>query len=514
MSKFDRNSPYNNLPLLPPKADIETKTLLRKTISAGRALAQLNGTLLNLPNPTLFIDTIYLQEAKASSEVENIITTNDELYQSLVADRKAENSATKEVLNYKEALWLGLVQLKKKPFITTNLCIKIVQCIKQNNASIRVIPGTALTNVHGEVIYTPPSGENIIREKLANLEKFINEDETIDPLIKMALMHYQFEAIHPFLDGNGRTGRILLLLYLKLSGLLNTPAIYLSGYIIKHKAEYYQRLRGVTENGEWEKYILYMLNMIEETSVKGLEQLNKITSLMGKTAEQLKKKLPKIYSKDLIEILFRLPYTKRQHLMNENIGNSKTVGNYLVSLEENGFLKSVKVGKEKLYLNQKLLKILEAEVQTNGFQNVTNHEELNTPNIHQTMTEEIKTYNNHQSPNDKDICNVLNQIIDTELPHVESKIWHAHPVWFLDGNPIVGYSKQKKGIRLMFWSGTDFDEPHLSIKGKKFKDASIFYNNVAEIQIGDLQRWLKKSQDIQWDYKNIVKRKGKLERLK
>lgn len=367
MAKFDRKIPYNDLPLLPPKADIETKRILRKTISAGRALAQLNGTLLNLPNPTLFLDTIYLQEAKASSEVENIITTNDELYKSLVADRKIENSATKEVLCYKEALWLGLEELKSKPFITTNLCVKIVQCIKQNNASIRNIPGTTLSNIQGEVIYTPPNGEAIIRKKLANLEKFTNEDETIfgkesrtiDPLIKMAMLHYQFEAIHPFSDGNGRTGRILLLLYLKLSELLDTPAIYLSEYIIENKVEYYRCLRAVTERGEWEDYILYMLDMVEVTAKKGLKRLNKITSAMEKTAAEIKNKLPKVYSKDLIEILFRLPYTKRQHLIDENIGNLKTVGNYLIALEANGFLKSEKVGKEKLYLNPILLEILE-----------------------------------------------------------------------------------------------------------------------------------------------------------
>jgi Fic family protein len=359
MSKFSRKIPYNDLPLLPPNVEIESKRILRKTISAGRALAQLNGTLLNLPNPTLFLDTIYLQEAKASSEVENIITTNDELYKSLVADKKVDDSPTKEVLSYKEALWLGLEQIKSKPFITTNLCIKIVQCIKQNKASIRKTPGTTLSNTRGEVIYTPPTGETVVREKLSNLEKFINENETIDPLIKMALMHYQFEAIHPFSDGNGRTGRILLLLYLKLSGLLDTPAIYLSEYIIKNKAEYYKCLRGVTENNDWENYILYMLDMIEETSIKGLERLNKITTSMMKTSEEIKEKLPKIYSKDLVEILFRLPYTKRQHLIDENIGNSKTVGSYLIKLEEYGFLTSVKVGKEKLYLNQELLKILE-----------------------------------------------------------------------------------------------------------------------------------------------------------
>jgi Fic family protein len=277
----------------------------------------------------------------------------------LVADKKVDDSPTKEVLSYKEALWLGLEQIKSKPFITTNLCIKIVQCIKQNTASIRKTPGTTLSNTRGEVIYTPPAGETVIREKLSNLEKFINENESIDPLIKMALMHYQFEAIHPFSDGNGRTGRILLLLYLKLSGLLDTPAIYLSEYIIKNKAEYYKCLRGVTERNDWENYVLYMLDMIEETSIKGLDRLNKITSSMMKTSEELKEKLPKIYSKDLVEILFRLPYTKRQHLIDENIGNSKTVGGYLIKLEEFGFLTSVKVGKEKLYLNHELLKILE-----------------------------------------------------------------------------------------------------------------------------------------------------------
>lgn len=361
MSRFNKNQPYNDLPLLPPNVDIESKKVLKKTISAGRALAQLNGKLLNLPNPTLFLDTIYLQEAKASSEVENIITTNDELYKSLVADKKIENTATKEVLSYKEALWLGLEELKTKPFITTNLCIKIVQCIKQNTASIRITPGTALANTRGEVIYTPPLGETVIREKLSNLEKFINGENGIDPLIKMALLHYQFEAIHPFADGNGRTGRILILLYLKTSGLLNVPAIYLSEFIIKNKGKYYQKLREVTEKNDWENYILYMLEMIEVTSINGLERLNQITKAMDETASEIKSKIPKIYSKDLVEILFRLPYTKRQHLIEDEIGNAKTVGNYLIELEEKGFLESTKVGKEKLYLNRKLLNILEGK---------------------------------------------------------------------------------------------------------------------------------------------------------
>ncbi len=359
MATFKKDTPYNNLPLLPPKEALETTAVLRKTITASRALSKLNGAITNLPNPRLFLDTIHLQEAKASSEIENIITTNDDLYQAIIADKKFDNPAAKEVISYKEALWHGLDQLKKKPFITTNLCIDIVQRIKQNTSGIRTTPGTTLSNAKGETIYTPPTGESLIREKLANLEKFINEPSKLDPLIKMALMHYQFEAIHPFSDGNGRTGRILLLLYLKLEKLLDIPAIYLSEYIIDNKATYYKKLRLVTEKEDWEGWILYMLDMIETTSEKGLLRLEGILALMESMSTEIKDRLPKAYSKELIEILFRLPYTKRQHLIDAKLGTPKTVGNYLRDLEKAGFLKSVKVGKEKLYLNYRLMEVLE-----------------------------------------------------------------------------------------------------------------------------------------------------------
>ncbi|MCF6280100.1 MAG: Fic family protein, partial [Flavobacteriaceae bacterium] len=205
MRDFKKDEPYNSLPVLPPNIDLETTEILRKAITASRALAQLNGAITNLPNPRLFLDTIHLQEAKASSEIENIITTNDELYKYVIADKKFKNSTAKEVISYKDALWYGLEQLESRPFITTNLCIEIMQRIRQNTSNIRIVSGTTLSNARGEVIYTPPSGESIIREKLKNLEKFINEDKTLDPLIKLALLHYQFEAIHPFFDGNGRT---------------------------------------------------------------------------------------------------------------------------------------------------------------------------------------------------------------------------------------------------------------------------------------------------------------------
>ena len=198
MTIFKKDIPYNNLPLLPPKRSLETVAILRKTIVASRELSKLNGAIINLPNPRLFLDTIHLQEAKGSSEIENIITTNDDLYQVFVADKKFDNAAAKEVISYKEALWHALAHLEKKPFLTTNLFIEIVQRIKQNDSGIRTTPGTTLSNAKGEVIYTPPSGEDIIRDKLSNLEKFINTPSKLDPLIKMALMHYQFEAIHPF----------------------------------------------------------------------------------------------------------------------------------------------------------------------------------------------------------------------------------------------------------------------------------------------------------------------------
>ncbi len=359
---FNRSNPYNDLPLLPPLAEIETKEVLKKNITASRSLAQLNGAIRNLPNPRLFLDTLHLQEAKASSEIENIITTNDDLYKSIVAEKKYDKPATKEVVSYKEAIWLAMNTLDRRPFITTNLCIEIVQCIKQNTAGIRTTSGTTLSNVKGEIIYTPPVGEEIIRSKMSNLEKFINEDTTYDPLIKMALIHYQFEAIHPFMDGNGRTGRILLLLYLKQEQLLDVPAIFLSEYIIQHKTAYYKTLRNVTEKGDWSGFILFMLDMIEQTAQSGLNRLESIIKLMDSFGSEVKKQIPKAYSKDLIELLFKLPYTKRQYLIDAGLGTPKTVGNYLISLEEKGFLKSIKVGKEKLYLNEELMNILDGKI--------------------------------------------------------------------------------------------------------------------------------------------------------
>lgn len=359
MKGYSADKPYNNLPLLPPKAKIESVAVLKKTITASRALSELKGAITNLPNPTLFIDVINLQEAQASSAIENIITTQDELFKASISDKQIGNPATKEVIHYKDALWHGINQLKKKPILNTNLFIAIMQIIKENKSGIRNTPGTQLSNPGTKkVIYTPPQGEQVIREKLKNLEEFMNIEDDMDPLIKMAIIHYQFEAIHPFFDGNGRTGRIILLLYLKLTGLMELPGLYLSGYIIKHKKDYYTRLRNVIEKGDWEAWILYMLEMVEQTAKKGREQIAEIENVMNKMGAAIQKKLPKIYSKDLLEVLFRLPYTKRNFLENAGLGNLKTVGNYLKELENAGFLKSEQVGKEKLYLNYKLMDVL------------------------------------------------------------------------------------------------------------------------------------------------------------
>ncbi len=358
---YHPHKPYNELPLLPPTAEIETTAILKKTIAASRALSELKGAITNLPNPTLFIDTIQLQEAQASSAIENIITTHDELFKQSIANKKNGNPAIKEVLHYKDALWHGLEAMKSRSLLTTNLFIKLMQVIKENNAGIRNAPGTRLKNpATSKVVYTPPEGEEVIRQKLKNLEDFIHAEDEIDPLIKMAIIHYQFEAIHPFFDGNGRTGRIILLLYLKLTGLLDLPALFLSGYIMENKQAYYQKLRHVTEKNDWQEWIYFMLDMIETTANKDRKRIAQIEKLMGTMGMEIQAKLPKVYSKDLMEVLFRLPYTKRQFLEEAGLGNLKTVGNYLKELEKTGFLKSEQVGKEKLYLNRQLLEILKS----------------------------------------------------------------------------------------------------------------------------------------------------------
>jgi Fic family protein len=356
---FDPEKPFNDLPDLPPAIDIETTAILKKVIAASRALSELKGAINKLPNPILFVDTINLQEAQASTAIENIITTQDELFRASVADKKIINQATKEAMYYKDAIWYAINALKRKPLLTTNLFIAIVQIIKKNSAGIRNAPGTQLKNpATGKIYYSPPEGEKVIRDKLAKLEHFIHEDEGIDPLIKLALIHYQFEAIHPFFDGNGRTGRIIMLIYLVFQGLLDLPVLYFSEYILARKDKYYKCLHGVSEKQDWYSWIEYILDMIEKTSNQGKVTIEKIDKLMADMGVEIQEHIPKVYSKDLLEILFRLPYTKRNDLVNAGIGNLKTSGNYLRELELLGILQSEKVGKEKLYINYNLIAIL------------------------------------------------------------------------------------------------------------------------------------------------------------
>lgn len=359
MKNYNKNKPYNALPPLPPTMDLETNAIFRKTITASRKLAEFNGLVTNLRNPTLFIDTIHLQEAKASSEIENILTTNENLYKTIASEKKYQYSSSRVVLKYKDAVWKGIAHLEKKPVFTTNLCIEIMQIIKGNESRLRKAPGTAISTLQGEVLYTPPSGEEVIREKMASLEKFVNKNDVYDPLIKMALIHYQFEAIHPFYDGNGRTGRILILLYLKLSGLLCFPALFFSGYIINHKLKYYNKLRAVTDRSAWESWVLFMLDMIEKSAENGVYNVNRILNLMDSLSEKMKAELPHVFSQALLNILFNLPYTKRKFLIDAGLGTPKTVGKYLHELESIGILTSEKLGRERIYLNHQLMDILE-----------------------------------------------------------------------------------------------------------------------------------------------------------
>jgi Fic family protein len=356
---FDPQTPYNDLPLLPPPGEMETRAVLKKAIAANKALAELKGAGELIPDQSLLIQAIGLQEAKLSSEIENIVTTNDELYRAFADQGQRTNPHTKEVLRYKDALWHGYKMIKEenRP-LTTRLFEELFQIIKETTAGVRRTPGTKLANSLGEVIYTPPEGETIIRDKLANLERFIYDDSEIDPLIKLAVMHYQFEAIHPFTDGNGRTGRIINILYLIETGLLNIPVLYLSRYIIDHKSAYYAGLKQITRDHAWEPWIIYMLDAITQTARTTHERIIGIRNLMRDSMEQVKKQLPKVYSKDLMELLFRQPYCKIRFLEQAGIAQRKTASQYLRELERIGMLTPVKAGREVYYLNTVLLKLL------------------------------------------------------------------------------------------------------------------------------------------------------------
>lgn len=346
--------------LLPPDVELETKRVLKQLARSHRALAELKGFAGMIPNKNILINAVTINEAKDSSEIENIITTHDELFKAM-SQENYNNPAAKEVVNYRTALWHGYGLVKDKQILTTNMIVEIQQLIEKNRAGIRKLPGTILKNEStGQVVYTPPSGEEEIMVLMGNLEKYINDDyDNVDPLIKLAIIYYQFETIYPFYDGNGRTGRIINVLYLILKGLLDSPILYLSKYIIGNKSAYYRLLQDVRTKGDWEEWILFILDGIEQTAEETLLLVKRINDVVEKTAEDIKNMLPKIYSRELVNLLFYEFYTKIVYVEKGLSITRKTASKYLSSLEDKGFLVSQKVGKERIFLNKRLFEIVQ-----------------------------------------------------------------------------------------------------------------------------------------------------------
>jgi Fic family protein len=358
MESFDPQKPYDALPLLPPdSAKTDTVAVLRQENKTVSALAELKGLANIIPNQSILINAIVLQEAKDSSEIENIITTKDELYKAVSSTTGKYDPAIKEVMFYREALYEGFKRIRERNVLSMNDIISLQQILVRNNAGIRKLPGTALANDKtGEIIYTPPQSEEAINALTANLVAYFNDDEA--SLIKMAVLHYQFESIHPFYDGNGRTGRIVNILYLLLKQYLDIPILYLSSYIIKNKALYYKLLLDVTKDGKWEDWIIYILKGVEETSRKTIVKIRQIKDLLDKTIERVKERIPKIYSKELVETLFVNPYCKIEFITSSVGVERKAASRYLRQLVDIGILKEYKVGKENIFINTDLFEIL------------------------------------------------------------------------------------------------------------------------------------------------------------
>lgn len=366
---FDRSKPFNHIPTLPPSAEIENDPeILKKLVSASRALATVDGNLNRLPNPLMLVNTIALQEAKASTEIENIFTTEDELYKAVSDSVKERNAdpATKEVLKYREALWTGYNLIRETGKTDHKLIIGIFQKIKDSNSSYRppqtrvVIRRGQSEFRSGDVVYTPPRGEGLIENLMDNLIQYLNNNEKyrLDPLLKMCIAHYQFEAIHPFQDGNGRTGRILNLLYLVNQNLLSHPVLYMSKYIIINKDDYYFNLGAVSQRNAWKNWILFMLDAIEQTSQLTDNIINEILEQMESTLGYAKSKI-KWYNKEVNELLFSQPYIKAGSIGNVVDKSSRTtLTKYMNELTQYKILTAKKDGIEVYYLNNDLIRIL------------------------------------------------------------------------------------------------------------------------------------------------------------
>ena len=363
---YDRKKPYNLLPDLPPSIEIIDIEVLMKWGTASRNLAELNKNILRIPNPSMLVNTIGLREAQTSTAIENIFTTEDELYKAISSNLKEENvdTSTKEVLNYREALWGGFNLLKSEGDLSEQAIISIFQKVKNSTQSYR--PQQSLTVIRrgnsefkpGEVIYTPPRGEGIIESKIRNLLSFLQDDNGIDPLLKMAIAHYQFEAIHPFTDGNGRTGRILNLLYLVEQQLISHPVLYLSSYILQHKNEYYHLLTAVTQRGLWKPWLIFMMEAVEQTSIYTNQMIDEIILQQASTLQFAKSKL-KWYTSEFNDLLFSQPYFK-QKKMGEVLGvtSRTTLSKYAEQLVSIGIVSKKYEGKEVFYINDDLLRII------------------------------------------------------------------------------------------------------------------------------------------------------------
>ena len=364
MPAFDPTRPYGALPSLPPGADVESRAILKACIEARAALASLKHAGTLLPNQAVLINTVPLMEAQASSEIENIVTTADALFRQAQLDERTADPPTKEALRYRTALRQGVERLKRRP-LSTAVAVDVCSTLMGREMDVRKVPGTVLTNAAtGKVVYTPPVGESLLREKLANWERFIHEQETIDPLIHMAVAHYQFEAIHPFLDGNGRTGRVLNELMLIEQGLLELPVLYLSRYIIRNRADYYSLLLAVTREAVWEAWILYVLRGITETATWTTAKIAALRALMAAATDHIRTRLPKLYSHELVEAVFMQPYCRIQNLVSAGIAKRQTASVYLRSLVDIGVLREVEAGREKLFLHPRFLDLLLSDAHT------------------------------------------------------------------------------------------------------------------------------------------------------
>ncbi|MBT4160788.1 MAG: Fic family protein [Gammaproteobacteria bacterium] len=351
------DQPYNELPQLPPTADLESARILKACIPARVALAELKQAGELLPNQGLLINLIPLLEAKDSSEIENIVTTSDRLFEHAENEHQAD-PATKEALRYRTALFNGFQSLKDRPLCATT-ALEVCSTIKGAAMNIRLVPGITLTSEStGEVIYSPPEGEPLLRDLLDNWADFLHQEDDIDPLIKMAVSHYQFEAIHPFTDGNGRTGRVLNILYLIEQELLTLPTLYLSHYIVRHKADYYRLLNQVTSAGEWEGWIIFLLLAVEHTAAMTTAKIAAVRGLVETTREYIYDKLPKIYSHELLTVIFEQPYCRIRNLVENDVAKRQTASEYLKRLVSVGVLQEVQVGKEKLFIHPKLIRLM------------------------------------------------------------------------------------------------------------------------------------------------------------